>query len=75
MGRMMMVYPPFSNDQVWSLNAFQDTHSHWRCPKCDENLVATCLGITCRNGCDYIQAWAYDVTANWSWKDEGFACE
>lgn len=73
---------PFTRDEVWSLNAYQDAGvmHPYTCPTCreqaprigDERLVATTFGWVCRNrnlyGCHYVQYWAHDWTANWRWK-------
>lgn len=73
---------PFTNSEVWSLNAYQDGEKFhpYTCPTCgmlrrdeDPRLVATALGWVCRNlkteGCEYTQDWAHDWTANWYWKE------
>jgi hypothetical protein len=74
---------PFTRDEVWSLNAYQDAQIFhpYTCPNCDilrwgsnMRLVATALGWVCRNtrenGCQYVQYWAHDWTADWRWKQD-----
>lgn len=69
---MNQVIPPWTPDQVASLNAFQEdgrmhefTCNHSVCHV--RTLVAGPEGWTCE-GCGYKQHWAYDWMADWSWK-------
>lgn len=71
---------PFTQDQVWSLNAYQDSAPFhpYTCPNRTTHpddgrrdrgiLIATTLGWTCPH-CTYTQTWAHQWTANWTWKN------
>ena len=69
-----MIIAPWSEDQVTSLNAFQNSgafHAYTCRAGGAEHapLVATTLGWRCEN-CDYQQIWAHEWTADWSWRDD-----
>ena len=67
----------FTDDQVASLNAFQEAGNFhpFTCgnPKCRREsggeLVATREGWHCPS-CDYRQDWAHGFMLDWSWREE-----
>lgn len=74
---LMTVSAPFTRDQVWSLNAYQDdTDGHpYTCPNPHppkfRRLIATSLGWVCRDrSCGYTQDWAHAYTTNWEWRSK-----
>jgi hypothetical protein len=62
------VNAPWNDDQVASLNAFQqaDVFHPFTCT-CRETLVATKEGWTCPK-CPYRQNWAHACMTDWSWQ-------
>lgn len=68
------VAPPWSPDQVASLNAFQTSGllHPFTCPRWHPDavaLVATEYGWTCPvKPCQYAQNWAHGYMADWTWK-------
>lgn len=76
---MAQVSAPFSEDQVLSLNEFQQSNfvHPFTCGsghRTDEahgeergRLLATTAGWVCPP-CGYTQDWAHDWMANWDWK-------
>jgi hypothetical protein len=65
-----MTTAPWTDDQVSSLNAFQDAgvFHPFTCGGCSnrDGLVAQNDGWHCPD-CDYSQTWAHYWTADWSW--------
>ncbi len=65
------VWSPFSDDQVNSLNAYQEAkifHPFTCQNDSHPTLVANNDGWFCTE-CDYHNQWAYTWMADWSWKD------
>lgn len=72
------VSAPFTDDQVASLNAFQDsgTMHPFTCnrPWCEGVLKAEADGLWCAaQYCSYVQFWAHGWMADWSWKKMVFS--
>ena len=67
------IHAPFNQDQVASLNAFQQSGAFhpFTCAKGSHTLVATPEGWTCPQD-DYTQDWAHDFMSDWSWKELAF---
>lgn len=72
---MNRVYRPFTDDQVKSINAAQDSVGDrwWKWLVCDNSvngshgpLYATEYELEC-NACAYTQDWAPEWLADWSW--------
>lgn len=64
------VEPPFTEDQVKSLNAYQASNvCHPFTCICGGHtvLIATKEGWICPK-CDYKQKWAHKFMADWTWK-------
>jgi hypothetical protein len=65
----MNVEAPFTDDEVASLNAYQnnDFMHPYTCVCGDHvKLIATTDGWVCKK-CAYTQNWCHDFTANWDW--------
>jgi hypothetical protein len=75
----MIIHEPFTEDQIKSLNEFQQ-RAIWHPFTCGNNhaeddlLIAAETGWVCPN-CDYTQDWAHDFMANWDWKKTSDAFE
>lgn len=66
---MSKVRAPFTPQQVYYLNEFQDAgFMHPFTCRCGANLIATEAGWIC-NECDYTQDWAHDFMANGNFVD------
>jgi hypothetical protein len=73
-----MSRPPWTHDQVGSLNAYQESGAlhPFTCGACrdrtddgnDYRLTATCDGWECAF-CGYTQTWAWPFMTDWSWKE------
>jgi hypothetical protein len=63
-----MAIAPFTDDQVASMNAFQDLRLSLLCDndKSHEPLVATSGGWQCVD-CDYTSNYAAERVTDWSW--------
>jgi DNA-directed RNA polymerase subunit RPC12/RpoP len=62
--------PPFTPDQVKSINGFQKSKD-WHpvtCPNCGGDLIVSPEGMTCPNCGDYHQNWVHSFMADWEWK-------
>lgn len=69
---MSLISAPWTTDQINSLNAFQQATAfhEYTCNKCRSPLQATEEGWICPDSnCNYIQDWAHDFSADWSWKN------
>ncbi len=66
-----LLYAPWSEDEVQSLNAYQasDSFHPYTC-QCVHGVVLVAIkdGWTCPNSCGYTQNWCMPFMANWSWK-------
>lgn len=71
------VFAPFTDDQVKSLNAYQESRAfhpftgrNELAPNGqDDVLIATPEGWTSRYDPDYSQNWAWAWMADWSWRE------
>ncbi len=67
----MIVFAPFTDDQVESLNGFQKS-GNWHEFTCGENhaedntLIATKAGWVCPS-CGYTQDWCHSFMCDWNW--------
>ena len=67
-----MILAPWTEEQIESLNAFQNAQDAGHAYVCRREpkhppLVATTSGWQCIE-CEYRQPWAHAWTADWSWK-------
>lgn len=66
-----IVYAPWSDRQVASINSFQQcnyVHS-FTCGECRNDLVAKHFGFVCpTKGCEYRQDWCHEFMADGSWE-------
>lgn len=75
MPTVKQVSPPWSQDQIDSLNAFQladfvHPFTGTRKPNGDETvLIATTEGWVEEPGGPVVQTWAHAFMADWSWKE------
>jgi hypothetical protein len=67
----IQVRTPFSDDQVKSINAFQESDK-WHpftCGKCGAILKASKHGIDCYECGKWFQPWCHSFMADWSWRE------
>ncbi len=72
---MSVVYAPFQEDQVNSINACQKS-GYFHPLTCGNNsnhppLVATEEGLICLK-CNYQQIWVFEWIANWEWSKKKY---
>ena len=67
----MIVYAPFTSEQVESLNAYQSSGAfHPYTCDCGRVLRAVPAGLECP-WCRRVQAWAHEFTVNGEWRGAG----
>lgn len=63
-----MSIPPFSEDQIKSINEFQNSEVMHPFTCCDhQSMVAEKDGMRCLK-CNRLQEWVHEWMANWEWK-------
>ena len=64
------VIAPFTDDQVRSINAYQESRAFhpFTCPKCGSTLKAAPYGIDCYVCGKWFQTWVHAFMADWSWQ-------
>ena len=69
-GKIDCVFAPFTQDQMDSLNGFQNSgyHHPFTCSCGKSDLVAVIGGWHCPKCNEIVQDWAFPFMTDWTWK-------